>query len=747
VDSVAFDVNEVLYQRKDSVIGAIAYPIYLYSTDSNMAHYRLGFSFVGQNFGNYIQVPSSANGRVYQWVAPLNGVPQGAYEPVTLLITPKQQQMVTFGTDYKISNNSIATVEGALSNYDINQFSSHDKKNDVGYAVNTGVQKISNLTTDTVKGWKLNTAAKYEHVDKNFVPIETFRPVEFNRDWNLTNLTIDESENGGAILLGLNKMNQQVLNYQLKTFLKGNEYHGLINALNGLFNYKTFRFVFDGSYLQTSGTLSHTNFLRSHADLSKTVFKKIITGVNFEQEQNKLFDLNADTLQWSSYAYNQGQYYITTSDTVKTKFRADYSRRYDYAGRENTFKNSTVADNTSASAEFNKNPNNRLSTSLTYRNLRIVDTLLTSQKKENSILAKIDYNLSLYKGAIVSTTYYEAGIGQEPKLEFSYVKVTDGTGVYTFNDYNDDGIPQLNEFEVAAFKDQANYIRVFTPTNVFVSTHTNQLNQVFNLNPAAILKKDKNFVARFSDQFSVRLDNKTLESNLLKSLNPFLANVGDTQLISTNASYRNTVFYNRNSNVYGFDGTYEDTRSKILLTNGFDTRVITEVNGNGRWNMNKTFSINEFAERGEKKSASEYFSTQNYFIKYYSTESKLNVQPGSSFRVTLIYEYKFKRNYVGEIGEQAIQNKFGTEFRLSSVKRGVISAKINFIQLKYNADENTSISYEMLEGLRKGTNMTWSATAERNISGNVQLSLNYEGRKSQDVNTIHTGNVQVRAFF
>lgn len=245
----------------------------------------------------------------------------------------------------------------------------------------------------------------------------------------------------------------------------------------------------------------------------------------------------------------------------------------------------------------------------------------------------------------------------------------------------------------------------------------------------------------------MRLDNKTLESNLLKSLNPFLGNVDDTSLIATNASYRNTIFFNRSHNVYGFDLTIEDIRSKILLINGFEARINKEVNGNARWNLNRTFSINEFAERGEKESSSEYFSTKDFIIKYYSTESKINIQPGASFRASMIYEYKYKKNYAGDLGERAIQNRFGSEFRYSSVKRGIISLKVNYIHLDYNADENTSISYEMLEGLRTGANVTWSATAERNISGNVQLSLNYEGRKSENVNTVHTGNVQVRAFF
>jgi hypothetical protein len=245
----------------------------------------------------------------------------------------------------------------------------------------------------------------------------------------------------------------------------------------------------------------------------------------------------------------------------------------------------------------------------------------------------------------------------------------------------------------------------------------------------------------------MRIINKTLESNLLKSLNPFLGNVDNEKLISTSTSYRNTLFFNRNSNVYGLDATYEDNRSKLLLTNGFDTRVSKEVNGNARWNINKTFSINEFGENGEKKSSSEFFSTRDFFIKYYSTESKFNVQPGSAFRASLIYEYKYKKNTIGDVRERTIQNKFGTELRYSSVKRGIVSVKVNYIHLNYNAEENTSIAYEMLEGLRKGINLTWSASIERNISGNVQLSLNYEGRKSEGTPPVHTANVQVRAFF
>ncbi|MFI5220402.1 MAG: hypothetical protein ACHQNT_13035 [Bacteroidia bacterium] len=747
IDSVAFNASEVLYAKIDSA----GYVFYRYSTDSTIAHFRLGFSNVGMNIGNYIQVNSSANGRVFQWLVPLNGIPQGQYEPVTLLISPKQQQMVTFGGDYLLSENSKITVEGALSNYDINLFSKKDKSNDAGYAASAGYQQTFGLQADKKNGWKLNTGFKFEHIDKQFVPIETFRNTEFTRDWNLTNLVINENENSGSLLLGLNKQNQQSINYQLKTFLKGSQYHGYMNALNGVVNYNTFRLAFNGSYLTTSGTLSKTNFLRSNTDLSSRLLRgeKIIIGARYEQERNKIFDLIADTMQQNSFSYQQGQFYLATSDTLKTRFKTDYSRRYDYAVRNNAFKNTTVADNASASLEFNKNPNNRLALSATYRELRIIDTLLTAQKKENSLLNRVEYNLQLFKGAVVSTTYYEAGTGQELKREFSYVKVTDGTGVYTFNDYNGDGIPQLNEFEIAAFQDQANYIRVFTPTNEFIKTHTNRLNQVFNLNPIAAVDREKRFgkfLSLFADQFSMRVENKTLEEDLMKSLNPFLETVSDSTLISTASSYRNTFFINRSGDL-GIDITYEANRNKSLLVNGFESRILNEWNSNIRWNLSHTLSINLFGENGKKQNKSDYFSTRDFLIDYYSTEGKFNIQPGARFRTSLVYEFKFKKNTLSDLHEKSEQHKTGVEMRYSSVKRGIISGKIDFIQINYNAEENTSIAYEILEGLKKGKNITWNVSLQRNLSGNVQMSLNYEGRKSENIKPIHTGGVQVRAYF
>jgi hypothetical protein len=744
IDSIPFNSTEVLYAKRDSA----GFTFYEYSTDSLKAFYRLGFSFVGAQKGNYIPVIASANGRVFQWIPPVNGILQGSYEPVILLIAPRKQQMLTLGADYKLSQSSRIFMESALSVNDINLYSKKDKANDQGYAISTGIEKTLNLSVDTV-GWKLFTSLRLEHVNSLFRPIENFRPAEFTRDWNLGTAPVEGDENGGSVSLLLAKQGQAA-GYQFRTFFKGNDYKGYMNVINTRLLFYKVRIAGDASFLLSESPLVNTTFLRSVTDVSRP-FGFLILGGRYEQEKNRLLNSQSDSLMFNSFSFDLGKIYFMNADTLNTKFRVDLSRRYDYGNRNNRFKKTTEADEVAARAEFNKNSKSRLTLSSSYRNLVITDTILTSQKPEESILNRIEYNATILKGFITSMSFYEAGTGQELKREYAFLEVAPGTGVYTYaGDYNSNGVKDLDEFEIAAFADQANFVKVYLPTNEYVKTKTNQFNQVITINPGAYFQKQEGlqkFVSRFSNQVSYRVDNKTLEKDILKALNPFRNGINDEILIATNSSLRNTLSFNRSSTVFGIDATWQDNRNKSILTNGTESRQLSSLVNNIRWNISRVYSVNFNTENGSSESHSQYFPTRDYNILFYQAEAKFSVQPGISFRSTLLYEYSIKENILGEINETSEQHTGGIELKYSSVKRGIATAKFNLIQIGYNAVENTSIAYEILEGLKKGTNYTWGLSLQRNLSNSIQLNLNYEGRKPTGTKIIHTGGVQARAFF
>lgn len=755
-DSVAFNNNEVLYQKKDTIVGTQTFSnIFVYSTNSDSAHYRVTYSNVGANRGNYIQITSSANGKVFQWVMPdtITNTPNGNYEPIVQLVTPKQKQMVTAGFDYTFNKNTRISVEGVLTKNDINTFSSVDSKDDVGYGLKLNFDNAKPLSkNDTLTPFVLLTNVNYEFVQLNFSPIERYRTVEFERDWNRGTVLQSADQHIVGAAVGLEKKGTGMIGYRFNAFLEGNKYNANKHVANLAVNKKGFVVQYDGSLLNSAST-NNTNFYRHKSGVSQKI-KWLTIGLKDEFEQNKFALSKKDSLLSNSYQFWEWQAYMQNADTTKNRYGVNYKQRTDYAVRNVSGATNLVttafAESYGGFLDLIKNSNNQLKLNAAYRALRIKDPLLTIQKPDNSLVARAEYNFRLWKGLIYSSTFYEIGSGLEIKKEFSYILVAVGQGVYVWNDYNENGIKELDEFEIATFPNTADYIKVYTPTNDYIKVYSNQFSQTLTIKPAALWankKGFKKFVARFSNQASYRIDRKSIESDLAKAYNPFLAETDDSTLVTLNSSFRNTLFINQLSPVFGLDLTYQDARNKALLVNGFDARTTIFKEARLRWNMSKEFSWNLAYKDGIKKSSSQYFSSRDYSITYYEAEPKLNYQPNTAFRASVSFRYTEKKNRQELGGQKAELQDYGAEIKYNVLQKGSLNVKANFIRIKFDGTQNTSLAFEMLDALKTGQNITWGVAYQRTLSNNLQLSLTYDGRKSEGTKVIHTGGAQVRAYF
>ena len=112
-----------------------------------------------------------------------------------------------------------------------------------------------------------------------------------------------------------------------------------------------------------------------------------------------------------------------------------------------------------------------------------------------------------------------------------------------------------------------------------------------------------------------------------------------------------------------------------------------------RWNITKVIGVTSAFEQGLKRTNSDYFGNRNYTIDYYRIEPNLSIQPNNTFRTIFSYSISDKKNTYGETGEHALQNKSSVEIKYSSVKRGIISGKFNYINISYNADANSPLAF------------------------------------------------------
>ncbi|MCC6252004.1 MAG: hypothetical protein IT238_06035 [Bacteroidia bacterium] len=751
IDTVSFSSSQVLYEQKDTTVNGILYSkVFIYSINPEKAVYRPSFSNVGQGNGNYINISSSANGKVFQWVAPLNGVRQGSFEPVILLPAPKQRQMAVGITEYQINKHLKTGIELAVSNNDENTFSTQGDANNLGYGAKYYLEG-KNAIGDSLKKLSLLSMVSYEIISRWFTPIERYRTVEFERDWNRVSSKQNNQQQLATAGIGIEKEKMFRALYKYNSFIEKSNYQGQQHVLSGTFDKYGFNGQFDGSLLGSTELLSKSEFLRHKSVLTKKVAKRFTVGVSEQQEKSSFKDLKNDSLLQNSFHFFEWQSFVNNTDSSKNTYEFKYINRTDWLPVQHKFNKASIGESYIFSSGFNPGRGNYFKNTTTYRTLDIKDTSLISKTSERSMVNRVEYGLRLLKGVIAWTTFYEIGSGSEVKKEYSFLEVAPGQGAYYWKDYNNNGIKEINEFENAIYSDQASYIKVYTPTNEFVKTLNNQFNQTLNVNaPSKWSTQNKNIrklISRFSNQTNYRIDRKTINTKIEDSFNPFSNLNFDSTLVSLNSNVRSSFYFNRLSPKFGIDYTYQEPRNRLLLTNGYESKSNKSHTIRLRYNITRELQLNVENIQGIKTNKSDYFNTRDYHIKYQEIEPKISYQPNTQFRLILSYKYSEKLNNNNDSNNVAINNNMGLELRYNEVSKGSFNLKFNYIRINYNSNSNTPIAFEMLEALLPGNNITWNIGYQRTLANNMQINFNYDGRKTKDNRTIHTGGVQVRAFF
>ncbi len=738
-DSVEYNSNQVLYKKIDS----LGYSIFVYSNSPDSAHYNVYFSKIE---GDYVLDDFVAFGKVYKWVAPdtVAGklVHKGEYAPVRILIAPQKHQFVSAGTEQHISKNTSLKVETALSNKDINTFSNKDSKDNLGGGF---MLSLVHKKDSVFKNWTLQNTVNAEVRTQYFSPVQWYRSPEFIRDWNIKGVNTQAFQTLGNAEVKLFRK-QNAFTYGIKNYTIDKAYSGIKNYIRINSSTQKGLFIdFKGSFLHSEGNYT-SNYIRHKTNIYQSI-KKWKVGFKdiHENNQKKV----ADSLSSGSYQFYDWRTYVSKGDSGSSFVEVYYGQRSDKKPLLNELSSATFAENIGGKWVKRFSARHQITVNTNYRTLTIKDTNLVSLRPENTLLSRITHRIKLLKGGVNFSTFYEIGSGLELKKEFTYIEVTAGQGTYTWNDYNNDGVKQLNEFEVAVFSDQAKYIRVFTPSNNYVKTYNSGFNEVVNINPRYFLKKKSKvnkFINRFTTQTRLRSNRKTTLKNIENYANPFIQNIVDSSLLSLQNSFRNSVYFNRSNPKFGIEYTYISTQNKTLLVNGFDSKIRKNNEVNIRWNITPNFLFQIKQALENKQSSADYANNRNYNIEAIKTEGKLSFQPSTRYRVSVITAYKDKRNLLPS-AEKVFINQYGLEMKYNSLKKGIITASFNYINNIYIGSENQAVSFEMLEALQKGKNFTWVCSIQRTLANNLQLTLNYNGRSSKNNPIVHTGGVQVRAFF
>lgn len=724
-----FSESQVLYKKE--MIGQEE--IFVYSTDPEDELFRVKFTRVGRNKGNYVLTNHTTISRIYEYVPPENGIPQGEYEPIVRLFAPTKLQMAVINGRYHPSDKTDIRFEIAGSSHDENLFSKKDKGDDEGYAGHIEIkQNLFTLADST----RINAFANLDYINKNFESLEPMYNVEFDRDWNL-----DETYGNHSLIdagveyfqpkIGMARYAFQKLDYS--------NFSGNRQVLNSQLRFNDFYTKVNASYLNNESDLFSSDFLRLNAE-AVYQYKPFWSGVRFDMEDNQQKD-SLNQLTQLSQKYHSYEIFTGVGDSTSVYAEIGYKHRITDSLRQNIMQRAAVSHNYYLKSQLLNSVNSKLSVFLNYRQIKRAED---QNESEHSLNSRVRYNQFLFNRILNWNTTYETNSGTLPQQEYTFVEVEPGKGEYMWIDYNGDGIQDIDEFEVATYPDEAKFIRVFLPNQVFLPTRQTKLSQIIGLNFQHLAStSSKHWLSHFYNQTSYLLDRKVHREGNNFNLNPFNSKGEE---LAMNLSFRNSIFFNRGKQHYSTSYSYISSKNKNLFSTGLQESKLESHQVDFNHKMAKSWVFQYNNDFNTSTNTSESFANRDYRIQGMKLNPKISYLHSQQMRFDVFYQFYNRKNKIGN-EEQLNQQKLGASFNFSKSEKYSINGEFNYIYNNYSGDAFSPVAYEMLQGLQPFKNFTWELLFQRKITTYLDLNLAYYGRKSENSTTIHTGSVQLKAYF
>jgi hypothetical protein len=728
-----YEDGKLLYKKQLFLNGE---EIFVFSNNPQDELFNVRFSLVGDNLGDYKLSEGSAINKIFEYIPPINGEAQGNYAPFIRLNAPTKLQVGGVKASYHPGEKTTINFELAGSKKDLNLFSELDNNDNDGYAAHLEFMQHIIKRPDSLL---VSAVGTFDFINRNFRSIERLYNVEFNRDWNLTNPQGDQR----FVTLGVNAASNTfgTAYYNFEQLQFSENYKGSRHQLFANTKHKNLTLTLSTSYLDSESSVLKTQFLRGHSRASYS-FKKAWIGAKVGFENNNVRAIEKDTLTPLSIKYSAYEAFAGLGDSTKVFLQGGYRFRTNDSLKNGSVQRVSKSNTIYLQSKVLNTKDRQLSV---FANYRVLETT-ANQQTETSLNARVLYNQNLFKGLIRLNTSLSSNNGVTPQQDFTYIEVDQGEGIYTWNDYNANGIQELEEFEIAQFQDQANFIRILLPNQRFIKIRENTFGQTLTFNgqkwsgKKGVLK----IVSRFYNTTSFIIDRKIRRANEDFNINPFKD--GKQNQLGLVLNFRNTLFFNRGKQRYTTNYTYLNTATDNLQSLGLQSSKLESHQLNFTHKFGKNWLLIAKGVGGTNESISENFQARNYILETFEVSPKISYLLNSQTRFDIFYNSVGKENTINGL-EVLSQQKLGASFAYANAEKISINGEFSFIDNAFKGNAFSPVAYQMLEGLQPGNNYTWRLLFQKRITKYLDANLNYNGRKSQTSNTVHTGSLQLRAFF
>lgn len=730
----SYSENKILY-KKDFVDGK---EIYVFSKNPEETLYHVKFTYVGNNQGDYILSEENTIARIYEYISPQEGIMQGDYEASIRLTAPEKLQVINTYLAYRPNENTEVFGEFAMSNYDQNLYSKIDDGKNIGYAGKFGFKQKLWQSKDSLS---VIAYADADYLQENFQSIENIYHSEFNRDWNL--LFPEGTQHFLKSGVALITPKHGRTSYELQQLGFQNSFHGMRHVVASNLQFSKINTNTRASYMQSKGDSIATKFTRAYNKTTYSLKQKAWIGAAIGMEDNQQRTIQTDSLSRLSHRYTTAEIFTGIGDSTAVYASIGYRYQTNDSVQNNRMQRRNNSHTYYLQSRLIHSENTQLELYANWRSIRHENQ---DMENENTFNSRIQYQQNLFKDAVRLQTSIESNSGLLAQQEYTYLKVEPGQGVYKWVDYNGNGIQELDEFEIAEYPDEAEYIRVLLPNQHFVQVNENKFSQMLSIHPRQWREKSGwlGFMGKLHNQTSYLIDRKVEKDGKTPSFHPF-KNGGDAQ-IGLNLSFRNSLYFNRGLQHYTTSYTFIDTANENLQAFGLQKNKLQSHQLRFQHKIKELWVFHSTWVNSRNETSSSNFESRNYLLKNYDIEPKVSFLPGLNASIDLFYRFSEKKNQIGD-KELLEQHKLGLAFTYSNRQKHSIYGEINYIDNSFTGNALSPVGYQMLEALQPGTNFTWTTRIQKKITDYLDLNFDYQGRKSEDSRVIHTGSVQLKAYF
>ena len=627
---------------------------------------------------------------------------------------PRKNDYTFLGIDGNIKSRTNFNLESAFSKLTADRLQP-SATTDRAMGLTADLEQII-IKNDTSQN--LSARTQWRYFSENFVPLTTEKNVDFQEKWDLQNYNP-----GGKELFSTNGISFANrcfnVNYNFLTAKIDGMMDGVAHQVFAVNNYRKIKNTISADYFNDIQSGIRHEYL---SYLLKTEYQKdsLLLGASLSQKSRSRHDsITPNYRDVSAFAVRKiknGNVNFTITDRTNfDDFFSDYN----------------------SGATFIKGEYNYSRTEKFTLQMLEIFRKDRGEKNDKSLTGKINGTCQLFERQLIISASQQSENGNQEQLAYKYIRTSAGNGHYAWNDYNGDGIEDLDEFEVSYYKTDADYVKYFVHTGQYINTLQNDWNFNIILRPIRGTRKINALTSRISATANVdyrRQDARLDGGNIFK---------GDS-LISR-ISRQN---YTSRIRIFEFlfvGNNWSGARQERLTYYGLEdsnneaSAFFVELDPSGGFNAKvmRTFKNSKFF--------SEYFIEKCYRIHAVEDRCDLKYEFGSGLTLGVGGSYCKKNNRsdttsarIGTVNFSAVYARDG---------KGSIVFDSRIIKNKYNDhDSQSASSYQMLEGLQNGINGVITINTNYMITKYLQLSLLYELRASK-VSTLHTGEMELKVIF